>query len=444
MTLPTPLPMSAQASAPFPGNNSAMTPDTTPSTHYHPLPIKLFNAVAGALNAVGLAKTRFDEAQLLDEARRRTGLTDFGDMGFLTPLRVLLQSLEQEARLNPFGRLHAKTGIIEALKNRLWAEACFRAHPEIRQRPIVAPIIIVGPVRSGTTRLQRLLGTDPRLQFLTAWEGFNPAPRLKLPALGRDQRRTEVEKFLRVGMRLNPQAFAAHPMSAGEAEEEILLLNQSFCGLSASLLYDIPGRTRWLLQYDKQAAYREMADMLRLIAWSRGESGEKRWVLKTPQHMLDLPTLLQTFPDARLVFTHRDPVKTATSTMSLAWNFGVHNVSRPLRATARDTCLDLCEEMARRCIADRESIPPAQQLDVYYEATNADWRSQMQRIVSFAGLSWTAETERAMARWVDDSARDPRHAGHRYAAADYGVSHQEIDERLMFYRRKYAVPHEQP
>lgn len=416
--------------------------DTTPSTRYHPMPIRLFNGAARALNAAGLARVRLDEAGLIDQARRVTGLADFGDPAFLVPLRVLLHSLEREARLDPFGRLHARTGIIESLKNRLWAQACFKANPAIRERRIVAPIIIVGPVRSGTTRLQRLLASDTRLQFLTAWEGFNPAPRPGMADGGRAARRSEVDRFLRTGQRLNPAAFAAHPMSTDEAEEEILLLNHSFCGLSASLLYDIPARTRWLLQHDKQAAYRDLADMLRLIAWSRGDQADKRWVLKTPQHMLDLPTLMQTFPDARLVFTHRDPVKTAASTMSLAWNFGVHNVRRPLRATVRDTCLALCEQMARRCIADRELIPASQQLDVYYEETNLDWRAQMRRVVAFAGLDWTAHTEQAMADWMARSATENRHGRHRYACEDYLVSRDEIDARLMFYRQRYAVPYE--
>lgn len=416
--------------------------DGAPSTRCHPLPIKAFNLVSRALNRIGLGRVSLDEAELLQLAQRQTGLSDFGDMAFLEPLRVLLRALETEAGLNPFGRLHARSGIVDSLKNRLRAEACLRAHPEIRQRPIVAPIIIVGPVRSGTTRLHRLLAADPRLQFLTAWEGFNPAPWLDQPELGRTKRRGEVDKFLRVGQRLNPQAFAAHPMGTDEAEEEILLLNHAFCGLSASLLYDIPSRTRWLLQHDKRAAYRDMADMLRLIGWARGEAGNKRWVLKTPQHMLDLPALLAAFPDARLVFTHRDPVRTVASTMSLAWNFGVHNVDRPLRTIVRDTCLTLCEQMASRCIADRRHIAATQQLDVYYEDTNHDWRSQLQRILAFADLPWTADTEKAMAEWMDTSNREKRHAAHRYAAQDFGISPEDIDARLMFYRRQYAVPYE--
>ena len=153
--------------------------DTTPSTHYHPQGNKEINA------SVDPASIDLREETLLAEAREQTGLDDFGDDSFLPALRRLLESLETEAQLNSFGRLHAKGSILGSLKNRLWANACFKAHPEIRQRKIVAPVIIVGPHRSGTTRMHRMMATDSRLQHLKTWEGLNPAPRGTEPDSGR-------------------------------------------------------------------------------------------------------------------------------------------------------------------------------------------------------------------------------------------------------------------
>jgi len=109
----------------------------------------------------------------------------------------------------------------------------------------------------------------------------------------------------------------------------------------------------------------------------------------------------------------------------------------------RDTCLALCEEMARRCIADRAALPAAQQLDVYYDDTNRDWQGQLRRVLDFAGLPWTAQGEQAMALWLARSQRENRHGAHRYACEDYLVSREEIDARLGFYRDHYAVPVEQ-
>ncbi len=413
--------------------------DTKPSTYYHPLPVKLFNRVAACLNAVGLAKIDLSEESLLTTARLETGLDRFGDESFLPPLRAFLQSLESEAQLNPFGRFSAKKRILRSLKNRLWANACFEAHPEILQRKFVAPIIIVGPARSGTTRMQRMLAADTRLQHLKAWEGFNPAPRMGCPGLGRVARYDEVKEFLSQGQRLNPGAYTGHPLDADWAEEEILLLHHSFCGLPAvgfRSYYD------WFLGYDRTAAYLYMVNLMKLVSWSRGDAEDKRWVMKTPQHMLDLDVLMKVFPDAKVAFTHRDPLKTVASTMSLMWNFAVFNIDRPCRGPIKDVWLDICEQMARRSMQVRASIPAAQQLDVYYEEVNKDWRSVMRRIYDFSGMEFTLEAEQAMDDWLTQSESENRHGGHRYSLEDFGTTAQEIDARMKFYRERYALPYE--
>lgn len=306
---------------------------------------------------IGLAKIDLSEASLLETARLETGLDRFGDESFLPPLRMLLKCLETEAQLNQFGRQAQRTRILRSLKNRLWANACFEAYPEMLQRKIVAPIIIVGPARSGTTRLQRMLAADTRLLHLKAWEGFNPAPRMNWPDFGRTARHEEVKQALHQMQRLNPGAASAHPMDADWAEEEILLLHHSFCGwlaLGFRRYYD------WFLGYDKTAAYQYMADLLKLISWSRGDDKDKRWVLKCPQHMLDMDVLMKVFPDAKVVFLHRDPLKTVPSVLSLIWYFAVPHTDMACREPLRNIWLDLCEQMSRRCMQVRESLAPSQ------------------------------------------------------------------------------------
>lgn len=416
--------------------------DLSRSTVYHPAPVKLVNHVIGSLNKIGLARIELSEDALLVEARRQTGLNRFGDEHFLAGLRPLLEDLSTDAALNPFGRLHAKTSILNALKNLLWANACFEAYPEIDARSITAPVIVVGPVRSGTTRLQRLLAADGRFAHLTAWEGFNPAPRKGLNEADRAMRRQEVVKFLKAGQRINPGAFAAHPMDADAADEEILLLNQTFDGLSYAALYHTPRYRDHLLNGDRGAAYRSLARLLKLVSWARGDDERKPWVLKTPQHMLDLPQLLAVFPDAKLLFIHRDPVRTVASTLSLAWNFGVLNTDRPHRALARDAWLDICERMAQRCTESRERVPQAQQLDVYYDEMNKDWADVMDRIYRFIGLDYTSQARSAASEWMAASLRDNVHGNHRYALGDYGLSPDQIEARMGFYRGRYSIPYE--
>ncbi len=413
--------------------------DTKPSSHYHPPQVKKFNRIRRCLNAVGLAKIDLSEASLLATARQETGLDCFGDESFLPSLRMLLKCLETEAQLNPFGRQVQRTRILRSLKNRLWANACFEAHPEILQRKIVAPIIIVGPGRSGTTRLQRMLTTDTRLQHLKAWEGFNPAPHLESPDFGKTIRRIEAKALLEKVRHLNPGAYAAHPMDADWAEEEILLLDHSFCSLQAFAFRDYYD---WLLNDDRTTAYRYMADLIKLISWSRGDAEGKRWVMKTPQFMLDLDVLMSTFPDAQIVFTHRDPLKTVPSMMSLMWNFAVLNTDHSCRTRIKDVWLDLCEKMAQRSMEARGSIPAAQQLDVYYEEMNNNWRETMQRIYNFSGIEFTPAAESAMNQWLTHSEKENRHGAHRYLLEEFGLTTSEVDARMMFARQRHDIPYE--
>lgn len=418
--------------------------DLSPSTAHHPAPIKLVNRVVRGLNKIGLARIDLSEGALLAEARRQTGLDRFGNEHFLQGLRPLLEDIDRDAALNPFGRLHAKTSILNALKNLLWANAVFEAHPEIESYPMPAPVIVVGPVRSGTTRLQRLLAADTRFAHLTAWEGFNPAPRGGSHEADRLSRREEVRKFLKVGQKINPGAFAAHPMEADAADEEILLLNQTFDGLSYAALYHSPRYREYLLHGDRSAAYRSLGRLLRLVSWARGEPAGKPWVLKTPQHMLDVPHLLLAFPDAKLLFTHRDPRKTVASTLSLAWNFAVLNTDRPCRGLIRDAWLEICEQMARRCIASRVALPESQQFDVYYDEMNEDWLGVMKNVYAFLGMEYLPAAQTAAFEWMSACQRDNIHGNHRYALGDYGLSQDEVDARMSFYRAQYRIRYETP
>lgn len=409
--------------------------DNKPSTYYHPQPVQEINA------AGGVPLTDLTVEALVAAARAQTGLERFGDECFLPGLQALLASVTTEAPLNAFGRLHVQQSSIAFLKNRLRANACFEAHPEILERDIAAPIIIVGPHRSGTTRLQRMMATDQRLSHLRTWEGLNFGPRPELPALGGAERREEVKVMLAGVDVMYPGALQGHPMDADWAEEELHLLDSSWCGFSPLGLYSgIDSYYQWFMNHDKTAAYEYMAKLLKLISWSRGEPEGKRWILKNPQHMLELDTLLKVFPDAKIVFTHRDPLKTVASVMSLMWHFAVQHTDENCRAPVRDLWLDFCEQAAHRCIAARERLPADQQLDVYYEEMNADWRSAMRRVYAFAGLDWTTHAELAMDAWLTQS--EKHHGALRYSLNDFGLSEQQVDARMFFARERYGIPYE--
>lgn len=410
--------------------------DNKPSTFYHPQQVRDINTAPASVQMSDLTVDA-----LVAAARAHTGLERFGDECFLPGLQAMLASVAEDASLNAFGRLHVQQSTIAFLANRLRANACFEAHPEILQRTISAPIIIVGPHRSGTTRLQRMMATDTRLSHLRTWEGLNFGPRMELPALGSAERREEVRTMLAGVDVMYPGAMTGHPMDADWAEEELHLLDASWCGFSPLGLYSgISSYYQWFMNSDKTAAYEYMVKLLKLISWSRGEPEGQRWILKNPQHMLNLDTLLKVFPDAKIVFTHRDPLKTVASVMSLMWHFSVQHTDDNCRAPVRELWLDFCVEAARRCIAAREHIPASQQLDVYYEAMNGDWRGVMREVYQFAGIAWTEQAEQAMDAWLAHSDKEKFHGQHRYSLNDFGLSEAQVEAHMNFVRDRYAIP----
>jgi sulfotransferase family protein len=416
-----------------------------PVTDYHRTAIKILNGAGRRLQAMGLAKIDLDEEGLLQAAREATGLHDFGDESFRADMRLLLK-LEEEGDLNPFGRVLSRLRFLRVLKNRLWAEDLFKRYPEILEQKIVAPIVIVGPPRSGTTRLHRMLAADDRFVHLKLWETWNPAPwpkSYRARSNGKvDPRITFAERNVKFQYWLNEAIAAAHPMGAMDPDEEIGLLGHSFCGTAAVV--------GWLKNVDEQylnnsqiLAYEYMVKLLKLISWWRGDDSNKPWILKCPLHMRDLGSLIQVFPDARLLFTHRDLIKVVGSTCSFAWNvaaIGVTDSLDPVKLGQR--ILGYIDILFRKTLEIREStVPKRQQFDILYGDMNKDWQAVMCRAYDFIGMEFTDAAKQAMTAWLTKS-REDKHSSHRYRLEDFGLEPGEVDRRLQHYRQLFAIPYE--
>ena len=254
---------------------------------------------------------QLDKNALLDDAMQATGLDDFGDDWFDRPFDALLDSVKGEARLNAAGDLSAMKQFHHILRDRLYAQMWFKRHPEILARPLRNPVVIVGPMRSGTTRLHRLLAGDKRFAHLRSFETISPVPRPEfeqvLAGEKKDFRPKLASRIMKVARLANPRTLSIHPTGPYEPEEELGLLVASMWSMKHDAQWHVPSYAQWCEDEDPVPAYRHMANLLRLIGWSQQESSLRPWILKTPQHMLDLPALLEVFPDARLIFTHRDP-----------------------------------------------------------------------------------------------------------------------------------------
>jgi hypothetical protein len=378
-----------------------------------------------------------DRQELMARASEATGLDDFGDDWFHQPFDRLLESLHGEARLNAAGEWAAYAQFDKVLKDRLWAQQWFERHPEILARPLPHPVIVAGPMRSGTTRMHRLLAADHRFSHLRSFETISPVPRPDFEHGMPDPRVTLARRIMAVARLANPRTLTIHPTGPLQPEEELGLLVSSFWGMKHEAQWWVPGYGRWCETRDAGGAYRQMARLLRLLGWSQQVSSLRPWILKTPQHMLDLPALLEVFPDARLIFTHRDPLSVVGSAASLAWNQTIIYSDHADPARIGEEWLRKTRLQIERMRAARDRIPRSRFIDVHYEDMEGDWRTAMGRVYQFLDLDIEPALP-AMERYQRRTRNLKRHP-HRYSLEEFGLSPGRVLEELGDYVRTYGI-----
>lgn len=274
-----------------------------------------WNAALHAAQALGYAGARVDSKTLLARARSSTSLDDFGDPEFVVPLELMLDDFRRHAPADITGRQVFAALINAALENRLRVREHLRVHPDIAAVPVIAPIFIVGLPRTGTTLLQQLLASVPGFRTLLGWEARMPAVLPSLASAGAlAQHRDRVERQMRFALRLSPPLAASHPIGAELAEECNTLLLASMRALQ-TCLYACPNYESFLYETGLHGSYDYHRPHLQALSY---RAAPATWVLKAPAHMASLPELLRVYPDARVVFTHRDPVESVPSTAGLA------------------------------------------------------------------------------------------------------------------------------
>lgn len=365
-----------------------------------------------------------DEGRLFRQARRAAKLDDFGpDDGWRDNLSVLLGAL-RDAPMNAIGRTIAHGSILKVLTDRLRVEALFAAHPEIRARPLAPPLVICGQMRSGTTRLQRLLACDDRFAHLRLYETLSPVPQLRA---GRDPR----IRWAGLGVRFlnwaNPGNATAHPTGPMEPDEETGLLEHSFWGAQIEAQRRIPAFARHCETADALPAYRRFADLLRLSGWFRRDDPKLPWLLKSPQYLQDLPALSEVFPSARFIFMTREADALVASGCSLVWNQMVVQSDAVDAAWIGREWLHKTALRQARAEAFRATLPDARAFALDFADMEQDWRGSIRGLYDWLDLPLGAEL---MGRMDAYMVRERRHIGHRYELADFGLTQEAVTSAL--------------
>ena len=383
---------------------------------------------------------RLEEAGLLAAARRRTGLSDFGDPDFREPLRVLLAAFEREAGLTPMGRVIARSLVVQLLVTRLRVEALVREHPEILAEAVRAPIVILGLPRTGTTHLHNLMSQDPGLRSLPYWEALEPMPGGSNPRHPpapdpRVRRCAQGLRFLHWVMPLFP---LMHEMEPEARHEEIQLLAVAFSTALFEASNFVPSYRDWYRATDQTPAYRYLRRMLQALQWLRGP---RRWLLKSPQHLEQLGPLLRVFPDARIVQTHRDPVRVTASMCTMAaYGLRMSRARIDVKRTGRYWA-DRIENMLRASVEDRPLVPAGQVSDVRFHEFMADDLATMERLYGCFGESLAQPARAAMRAYLASHARG-RLGAIDYRLEDFGLDAAERRRALRFYQERFGVPDE--
>lgn len=417
---------------------SAPGPDGIVRPPKLPRLVRVANRLGGALRSAGLPLVRLDEASLVAAAVREAGAEDFGEGPFLEPLRILLDSLERQARLSVLGRIIARRELVRVIRNRLQFVADRRRYPEIAAQKIRRPLFVVGLPRTGSTVLHDILAQDPTNRAPLTWECNAPSPPPRAETFDTDPRIAETDAVLAGTDRLIPGFKAMHPMAARLTQECVVLLMHSVATPVFHNSYRVPAYQDWVDERcDWRPVYEFHRRQLQHLQW---RCARQRWVLKSGVHMWGLEHLFEAYPDACVVQTHRDPVKVATSFASLV------TLVRSMASDgvdAAEAAADWTPRLARALdhaveVRDGGGISAERFADVHFEALLADPLAVVEKIYDRFGIELSGDAADRMRSFI--AANPPgKHGVHGYRPEEYGIDVPRERERFRRYSERFGI-----
>ncbi len=370
-------------------------------------------------------------------ASDRTGLDDFGSDDFRERLAVQLTEMHEDDERTGLGRMLMFNDCVRYVANRLLIHDVLRRHPEIRDVRIDRPVIVIGLPRSGTTNLVNLLASDSRFRSMPLWESYEPVPNPREPSTvnGVDPRWSRCAQAWDAMQQGAPLVAAMHPMEPDHVHEEIELQLADFSSYNLEWVARAPRWRDYYLGHDQTPHYAYMKSVLQILQWYRPR---ERWVLKSPQHLEQLGSLLATFPDATIVVTHRDPVAVVQSTITMNC-YGARTTYRTTKPQwYRDYWTERIGLLLDASLRDRHLLPENRTHDVFFHEYMADEIGTIARIYELAEIDFT---DRARAEIEDYRAAHPRSRGGQVVydlRRDFDVTPTELRTRYDAYFERFG------
>jgi hypothetical protein len=399
--------------------------------------VRVLNAAGRVALNDGRSLVTLNLDALVQKSRRLTGLYDFGEPSFHNPLRILLRSFEEDARLNLLGRITVHSELLRVLSNRLHLQQDRSRFPAIAQERIRQPIFITGLPRSGTTFLHALLAQDPACRAPQVWEVMHPSPPPERASYHCDLRIGRTRRALAWIDVLMPDFEKCHVIEARLPQECIAMTDHSFLSYVFESMYYVTSYRRWHDRQDKRPAYECHRRFLQQLQWRCPGS---HWVLKAPSHLMALEALFQVYPDAQVVLTHRDPLKVLPSCASFA-----HVLRAPF--TGPIDLKELGGEVSRRWSDSANLVTRLRAgrpelaksfCDVDYVALVRDPLGVVRGIYRHFGRELTREAESAMRLFIAHNPKDKRGA-HLYTLEQFGLVPEEERANFRAYTDYFAI-----
>jgi len=377
-----------------------------------------------------------DMSRLIREATNATGLSDFGEDGWQEGLERLIASAQSEARLNAVGQATFEGLAITLLSRRLEVEDWYARHPEIDEQEIVAPLMVLGLPRTGSTALHNLLGADPKVRVLRNWESTAPCPPPKTATQHSDPRIAAMERQMALRDAVMPRMKQMLPMTATSPIEDQFLMAMDFKSQVFMPMFRIPGYTHWFdHEADLVPTFSYVKRVLKLLQW---RCPPTRWRLKNPTYSQCIDALDKVFPDARYCMTHRDVADVIPSAADLYFEMSRSNTDHIDRQWIGEVTISNCEIGMRRMIEFRDAGNEQRFLDLHFKPLQTDPLPVIANLYQFLGEDLTDETRAAMLAWREETPRG-KHGQHDYDPAEFGLDKAVLRERFRFYSKRFTA-----
>lgn len=376
---------------------------------------------------------QYNQKNLLNAARTTTRLSDFGSDDFLEPLDLLLEDYHQSANLNAFGVMGAWIYLHRMLCNRLRLNKFHQQH-HLDAEQIKAPLFILGLPRTGSTLLHELLANHPDLRAPLFWEAtFVPGKNAVDKA-----RQWVTSAQINIVDRLTPEFRSVHSLGTFLPHECITLQALSLRSMQFHAAHHLPRYNQWLNHCDWQPAYDYHR---RYLAWLQHNETSRRWVLKAPGHLLSIKALLATYPDAKIIQLHRDPVEVIPSMASL---FAALRVPFSKQADMTEIGRDVTTQWQSgltKTMAFRDQNPDiaANIMDVHYQDLVQQPMTVADRILAFANLQKSGAIEQKFQQYLAANPKG-KHGSHTYSLAKFGLNEASLQSQFADYNARYLNP----